>query len=932
MRTPALVLALSACSALGAAADGSGLSVVQRRELGPNALVVLAGVPTQPVPARSWVLPADARRFHINSQTGDDALDGLAAQAAGPGQGPWRSFGRLAGAGLRPGDAVLLACGSQWQQTLKLPASGTAERPIYVGTDPGRPCAAPPTIHGRLDIPASAWSPLRGAVHRATLAATPLQLFSSAGALSLAHHPNRGHLGNDPASPYLALPSPGNAVPKQGGGTGSNQVTLGPELQLPAGAALEEGLQFHVRTTSWLIDTATVTAVAGRQINLSRSTSYPLQAGWGYYLTGQAWMVDSPGEWHFDAASRVLTCWSPDSAAPGSGVVASVLDTGIDLRDRQHVVVDGVAIDHVGTGIDLRRSERVRIRNASVQDVAERGVNAASTRGATIESSLIARTGLDALGGHFEGEGHAMALTALNNLIRDSGVRLDGDTVLSLPRRSQGAIHAGPDSVVRGNTIVNAGYHGIRLWGNSTVENNLVLGACSVLDDCGAIYAWSSADSAIRNNIVAHTRSPLSGKPDKERHSQSQGLYLDLATSRITVQGNSAADTDNGIQVHVGDHHALEANHLYGNRRGQLWLQETSNARRAAGDLHDIGVSRNLMAAVVPGSSGLRLQTRFGSTAGFGSVNGNRYLDAPDAVAVSNASAGGTRDFSFRQWQSGTASGLPDARDATGNSANAGRSWYSVAGANLVPNAALEDGLAGWSSWNAAPQAAQLLREPCPSGLCARLVAGGSASRLSSPPMALRRGQWYRLSVDLSSDSDAQRVALVLRRAGGAGEAGPSLADRPLGTTAGRDWRRHSVLFRSTLDTPSGNSGARLDVDGIAPGHWLSLARLELVPVQPSALAQVSAILLNAAAAPALLACPFTGAQAASCNHVLDMQTGEPVAWPLRVAAHASTIVHGFDPQLLDADGDGIPDHQDLCPGTPALKVVDASGCALDPR
>lgn len=36
------------------------------------------------------------------------------------------------------------------------------------------------------------------------------------------------------------------------------------------------------------------------------------------------------------------------------------------------------------------------------------------------------------------------------------------------------------------------------------------------------------------------------------------------------------------------------------------------------------------------------------------------------------------------------------------------------------------------------------------------------------------------------------------------------------------------------------------------------------------------------------------------------------------------------DPDIADADGDGVPDDKDKCPGTPAGVQVDADGCPLD--
>jgi hypothetical protein len=44
----------------------------------------------------------------------------------------------------------------------------------------------------------------------------------------------------------------------------------------------------------------------------------------------------------------------------------------------------------------------------------------------------------------------------------------------------------------------------------------------------------------------------------------------------------------------------------------------------------------------------------------------------------------------------------------------------------------------------------------------------------------------------------------------------------------------------------------------------------------------------------------------------------------------ASDRFHGFLATTGDSDGDGVPDDKDVCPGTPAGEVVDASGCSIN--
>jgi hypothetical protein len=265
------------------------------RALGVAGSVVLAGVPEVPARAAALATPTGGRLFHVDSRNGNDSNDGLAASPGNTGSGPWRSLARLQAAPLAPGDRVQLACASEWNETLRLPASGTAALPITVAAPPAG-CTARPVIDGSVLLPAAVWVQQQGRLYRASLAGTPLLLNSAtATAWTEAHHPNRGHKADEPGSLYLAAAAD-SAVTLVGGQRASTTIETGADLQLPAGASLGAGTRARIRLYAWTMQEKPVAGFNGRQITLAQPTTYPLGAGWGYYLLGQRWMVDSPGE------------------------------------------------------------------------------------------------------------------------------------------------------------------------------------------------------------------------------------------------------------------------------------------------------------------------------------------------------------------------------------------------------------------------------------------------------------------------------------------------------------------------------------------------------------------------------------------------------------------------------------------------------------
>lgn len=907
------------------------------RALGVSSSMSLAGVPESPPAAPSLRPAARGRSFYVDNAIGNDGNDGLAASTSGA-TGPWRTLARLMQSGLAAGDTVQLACGSVWRETLRLPASGTASQPIIV-TAPTAGCSTPPSIDGSVALPPAAWTPYRGSIYKATLDSAPLQLSASNGPLTEAHHPNRGSVTGDASPPYLALAADGNTTSPDGQG-GSNVLATGADLVLPAGASLGAGARVRVRTNSYVIDESPVAGFDGARLSLARATTYPVRAGWGYLLLGQLWMLDSSGEWYYDAASRQLYAWMPDSAPPAAGVQVSVLPLGIDLQGRSHVVVDGVAVRRVGLGVDLRRSTGVQLRNCLVEDVADVGVNAAASAGVVIESNSVSRTGSDAITGWGGATGEllpdAAGMTVRNNLVRDSGVLMQGEQVLSSPRRSLAAVFIGTNSVASGNTILNAGYIGILAGAGNVVEDNFVYGACSVQDDCAGIYTGGADNnSKIRRNTVVHSRGSLAGQPVAQRGTAAQGIYIDDDGAGITVEDNTVIDADYGILMHNATRNIIRGNRLYANRSGQIWMQEDANRHNANGDMTGNIVEDNQIAAVAPQAVGYLLSTRFASTAAFGTFDRNRFFDRTSATVAFISSAAGAHTYTLGNWRGATGAGSlqPVDTQATGTSLR-GFANYRVSGDNLVGNSKLQADRAGWNTWNQTAPAGRAIREACPAGICLRYEVGGSPGVLSSPGFAVEEGRWYRISLDIATETDRQTVPLVVR-VGGADYA--SVSDRNLFLVANRAWSRYSVVFQATRTvdpqlSSAGGISARVDIDGIEAGKSISLARLELVPITPDALAQASGAVVNAGAKPLSVACPFAASSPALCGKLFTLADDQPITWPLIVSPRNAVIFYAQEVTLFDTDHDGIPDAQDSCPGTETSASVNANGCAFSQR
>lgn len=923
---PTITRQAAASAAEAAAVPVTALS------LGTQSLLVTAPpTDTPPAPAAlAW--PAAGRTWHVDSRSGDDAADGLEPSR------PWRSLSRLAAASLQPGDRVVLACGSRWSETLRLPRSGTAARPLRVGAPDGG-CTEPPTIDGSVTLPAGpSWTPLAGGLHRVAFAATPLQLFTAADDDWVeAHHPNRDATGPR----YLALAADGDAVFQQDRHVSTRLVT-GDDLRWPA-PPTAAGLRVRVRSAAFVVDDLPVSAVAGRELVLATPTTYAVKAGWGYLLTGQAWMVDSAGEWHHDAAARTLTVHGGGGTSPRLPTHATVLPTGVDLQQREHVVLEGLRVQRVGTGVRANGAVSLRLRSLQLADLADRGLDAAGSREVVLESSRIERTGTDAVFAGGIGGPMAEGLVVRDNRIRASGVRRVDGVTRDLPRRSYAAILAGRGATVGGNVVVDSGYIGIRVFDGSRVENNVVSGSCTVLDDCGAIYTLGAANgSRITGNLVLHARGNAAGKPASAAGPQAQGIYLDDDAAGVLVEGNTVIDADHGLHLHDAAGNHVNGNRFWGNRFGQAWLQETRRRADGSGTLAGNRFESNLFAPLVGGVRSLIVETLLPSAQAFGDFDGNRYHDAATGRIASVQTAAGVRTLDALDWFATPGLVSPAAADPAGSRTSAdGHAGWWAEGGNVVPNGQLAQGAAGWAPWAPSAPAAQLGLDSCEGRRCLRWVAGGGGGLLSSPNFTLEQGRWYRLTVDLAADADSVPLRLVVRRGGGGRNGYEGLADRELALVASRTLQRRTFWFRATgtvraADPLTGDLGARVDVDGLGAGRSLGLARLELVPVTPSANLMRSVALVNAGDAARRFDCPYGQAEPALCARLVDLAAPggatQAVDWPLELPPRGVRLLRAVESGWADADGDGVPDAQDLCPATAARQAVDAQGCALRQR
>ncbi|MDO9010133.1 MAG: right-handed parallel beta-helix repeat-containing protein, partial [Thiobacillus sp.] len=762
-----------------------------------------------------------------------------------------------------------------------------------------------------------------------------LGVFDSGKAINVAHHPNRGHDPLKPDSLYYAIAENADRVSLANGTIGSSYLTTGSDLAALAHPAIAPGTGVRIRTNAWTIIDRKIASVSGSRLIFDSLTPGAIEKDWGYFLYGQRWMLDEPGEWHYDAATKALSVWMADNAAPNNRISVGQRALGIEASNLSHIRIENLSIQNVGTGVRMLKANNVVLRNMNLFDTLGLGIDAPLSTDSGVEDSQISRTAGDAI---FT-DGSAMRFHAYENLITDSSIQSTNGILTGLPGPSKAAIGAGRSAIVRGNRIYGAGYIGIRPHDNSLVSGNHVENTCLVLDDCAAIYInGQNNNSTIENNTVLHVVGGLAGKP-AYLASQSQGIYLDDLTTGATVSGNTAVDADNGIQLHNAANNRVENNTLYGNRHHQLWLQEGSKRLSTEGDVYDNLVLSNRLFStqsiktVIGQSTGLAKD----NTHRFASFDNNRYFTLSSPTISTETWPSGGVTYTLPEWQAATLSGsLPRNLDPSAsevNNASFGYATFSTMGGNAVPNGNLAAGHTGWTAWNQTAPYGQMVLETCtPTSQCLRYTAGASVGLLSSPNFSVQQDQWYKVSFDLRTGTNGQSVFIMTRRGGGGSNGYEILMNAPVTFTGSTTWQRYGYLFKAVKtvnahDPITLDKGARVDFGRIDPGQNISVTNLEVVPISAIETSLRHHILINPTDAILTLDCP-DGA-ASTCNDYVRFTDSQIVTWPYDLPPHGSEIIYTRDSRLTDGDGDGIPDYQDLCSGTGASKAVNARGCTL---
>lgn len=507
---------------------------------------------------------------------------------------PWATLKKVNSSFYNPGDEILFLKGGVWNGALVMNSSGTAQNPILWGS---YGVGANPLISGF--VTASGWKDTGSGIWSYS---NPQFGTSTPGIVTIDGKVQP--LGRYPKASY-------NIYTGHSGSTSITDNKFGSALNFTGGEVV-------IRTAHFVWTRGKITSQAGGTIQYSSSSTYPPVNGYQYFIQNHKNCLTQFGDWCYDTATKTVYMYFGAGATPANykvkisnqailvnfkGIYNNSCNAfaGIDFEGAD-MAFQGLSADYTSisncnisaigdNAIDFGYSNNLTITGNTITDCNNDGIACwYGTRNTVINSNILTRIGMIAGAGENDTGG-------LYNKGAYTGIAIS-DIGLS------------NTNTIRYNSIVQTGYNGIEINGDSyVVDENFVNYPCSLLDDGGGIYTYTGPITitykgrTISNNIVLNSTGN-----DLFDYKAADGIYLDDFSANVTVTGNTVANCEAyGYFLHNCHNVSVSKNLSYNNGISQLLLQYDNTLLN--GTNKQLNIQNNMWAASSAGQLGLQFQS-----------------------------------------------------------------------------------------------------------------------------------------------------------------------------------------------------------------------------------------------------------------------------------------------------------------------------------
>jgi hypothetical protein len=417
--------------------------------------------------------------------------------------------------------------------------------------------------------------------------------------------------------------------PEQAGIEAGNLTTLG-NLTGATLVALDdaEGHYLYHRTII-------AHAVTQGRITVDRACEFDAGSGlpglgWGskYYIENHPALIDTAGEWWYDANHSRLYLWPLTPGNPAAQhIEISQREAGFDLTNLSYITLDGLSIEIFnGSAIFQMNNEHSSsyantVRNASIRFTnfgislgqSADGQLSDITSGFTLEDSTISH--IDSLGfytnywwvgGTVDTFTHAGIINTKirNNEFFDLGFNPDSDypdgIQINYPDRfyfENNYVHQiAHNGIILGRSIIQSvkdrGFSSDEIkTGNILIKDNIIEKACLLATDCGALKLVGRLPdnhvfrdmlvmgNVFRNNFgwtyISEKRGTWAGGPGSEVQGMGAfGIYLDGASGIYAYRNIAYNNSSSGFHLYSQwwDGNIILINNILANSVNGIWL------------------------------------------------------------------------------------------------------------------------------------------------------------------------------------------------------------------------------------------------------------------------------------------------------------------------------------------------------------------------
>ena len=294
-------------------------------------------------------------------------------------------------------------------------------------------------------------------------------------------------------------------------------------------------------------------------IKFTNSGNDLIDAGYGYFIQNHLATLDRFGEWYYGEGKFYMYFGAANPV--DYTVKVSVKDNLMDIT-HDYITVKNIKFEGANDLAVSTLDNYTTIDNCNF-DFNLTSIYGYTAHGITLTNNNILRSSDRGIYSHFNNQYYIA-----NNTIDSTGLILGANTGI-INNKTMSGLYAGfaknvsgyTKGIIEFNSVSNSGFYGITFGGDSAIaRNNYIDGFCLRLSDGGGLHKTGTSSGTdtlnFRNMVFAdniitnsYIQTDALGLPASTINTQINGIYVDVYSFDITVDGNTVSNVPNGAYL-----------------------------------------------------------------------------------------------------------------------------------------------------------------------------------------------------------------------------------------------------------------------------------------------------------------------------------------------------------------------------------------------